>query len=222
MSDVSDPIFARIAARYDLINRILSLGQEKRWRAKGIDMLASGTVLDLGCGTGTTDFDGRVVVGLDPVIEMLALSKVRDRVVGVGEALPFKEGSLDAVFSGFVFRNLGSVDDTLAEIDRVLKPGSSAVVVDLARPRNGVLRFLHRSGTALLLPLVGLLFAGAPREYWYLHRSLDSLPPPETLFSGHALAAEHVWRMGLFGFVYGVRLRKLDQGRKTQNVERRT
>ena len=140
MSEVSDPIFARIAARYDLINRILSLGQEKRWRSRGIEMLGRGTVLDLGCGTGATDFEGRVVVGLDPVIEMLALSPVRDRVVGTGEALPFQDASLDAVFSGFVFRNLSSIDETLAEIDRVLKPGSSAVVVDLARPRNGVLR----------------------------------------------------------------------------------
>jgi demethylmenaquinone methyltransferase/2-methoxy-6-polyprenyl-1,4-benzoquinol methylase len=208
VSEVSDPIFARVAARYDLINRILSLGQEKSWRARGIDMLAPGRVLDLGSGTGATDFGQREVVGLDPVIEMLALSPVRDRVVGTGELLPFGEGSLDAVFSGFVFRNLSSVDATLAEIDRVLKPGSTAVVVDLARPRNGVLRILHRIGTAVLLPLVGLLFAGAPREYWYLHRSLDSLPPPETLFLGHTLTPEHVWRMGLFGFVYGVRLRK--------------
>jgi demethylmenaquinone methyltransferase / 2-methoxy-6-polyprenyl-1,4-benzoquinol methylase len=208
VSEVSDPIFARIAARYDLINGILSLGQEKRWRSRGIEMLGQGIVLDLGCGTGATDFDGRAVVGLDPVIEMLALSPVRDRVVGMGETLPFQEASLDSVFSGFVFRNLSSIDETLAEIDRVLKPGSTAVVVDLARPRNGLLRFLHRIGTALLLPIVGLLFAGAPREYWYLHRSLDSLPPPETLFQGHALTPEHIWRMGIFGFVYGVRLRK--------------
>jgi demethylmenaquinone methyltransferase / 2-methoxy-6-polyprenyl-1,4-benzoquinol methylase len=208
VSEVSDPIFARIAARYDLINRILSLGQEKRWRSRGIEMLGRGTVLDLGCGTGATDFEGRVVVGLDPVIEMLALSPVHDRVVGKGEALPFQDASLDAVFSGFVFRNLSSIDETLAEIDRVLKPGSSAVVVDLARPRSSVLRMLHRLGTAVLLPLVGLVFAGAPREYWYLHRSLDSLPPPETLFLGHALITEHVWRMGMFGFVYGVSLRK--------------
>ena len=215
MSEVSDPIFARIAARYDLINRILSLGQEKRWRSRGVEMLERGTVLDLGCGTGATDFEGRVVVGLDPVIEMLAMSPVRDRVVGTGEALPFQDASLDAVFSGFVFRNLSSIDETLAEIDRVLKQGSSAVVVDLARPRSGVLRMLHRLGTAVLLPLVGLLFAGAPREYWYLHRSLDSLPPPETLYMGHALIPEHIWRMGLFGFVYGVRLRKPDLEPKT-------
>ncbi len=210
MSEVSDPIFARIAARYDLINRILSLGQEERWRSRGIEMLGRGTVLDLGCGTGATDFEGRGVVGLDPVIEMLALSPVRDRVVGTGEALPFRDASLDAIFSGFVFRNLSSIEDTLSEIDRVLKPGSTAVVVDLTRPRSGVLRMLHRLGTAVLLPLVGLLFAGAPREYWYLHRSLDSLPPPENLFLGHALTPEHIWRMGMFGFVYGARLRKPD------------
>jgi demethylmenaquinone methyltransferase/2-methoxy-6-polyprenyl-1,4-benzoquinol methylase len=208
VSDVSDPIFARIAARYDLINRILSLGQERKWRARGIGMLEPGTVLDLGCGTGATDFEGREVVGLDPVIEMLALSPVRDRVVGVGETLPFRTGSLDGVFSGFVFRNLASIESTLNEIDRVLRPGAAVVVVDLTRPRNRVLRALHRIGTALLLPLVGLVFAGAPREYWYLHRSLDSLPPPETLFQGHTLTLEEVWRMGLFGFVYGARLRK--------------
>jgi demethylmenaquinone methyltransferase/2-methoxy-6-polyprenyl-1,4-benzoquinol methylase len=208
VSEVSDPIFARIAARYDLINRILSLGQEQKWRARGIDMLAPGTVLDLGCGTGATDFDGRAVVGLDPVIEMLSLSPVRSRVVGVGESLPLRDGSVDGVFSGFVFRNLSSVAETLGEIDRVLRPGSAAVVVDLARPRNGLLRVLHRIGTAVILPLVGLVFAGAPREYWYLHRSLDSLPPPERLFQGHRLIPEQTWRMGVFGFVYGVRLRK--------------
>jgi hypothetical protein len=82
------------------------------------------------------------------------------------------------------------------------------VIVDLARPRNPVLRWLHRLGTAVLLPLVGLVLAGAPREYWYLHRSLDSLPPPEVLYRETGMHLEDLWRMGLFGFVYGVRLRK--------------
>jgi demethylmenaquinone methyltransferase/2-methoxy-6-polyprenyl-1,4-benzoquinol methylase len=208
VSEVSDPIFARIAARYDRINRILSLGQERAWRRRGIEMLRPGTVLDLGCGTGDTDFVGRRVVGLDPVVEMLALSPIQERVVGIGEHLPFAAESFDGVFSGFVFRNLNSVDQTMNEMQRVLRPGCAAVVVDLSRPRKPVLRVLHRIGTALLLPIVGLLFAGAPREYWYLHKSLDSLLPPERLLAGHDLALEEVWRMGLFGFVYGARLRK--------------
>jgi len=208
VSEVSDPIFARIAARYDRINRILSLGQERAWRERGIAMLGPGVVLDLGCGTGDTDFGDRRVVGLDPVVEMLTLSPVAARVVGVGEHLPFGGSVFDGMFSGFVFRNLGSVDQTMEEVLRVLRPGSAAVVVDLSRPRNPVLRVLHRLGTAVLLPFVGLLFAGAPREYWYLHKSLDSLPPPEVLLAGHGLMLEEVWRSGLFGFVYGARLRK--------------
>ncbi len=208
MSEASDPIFARIARRYDRINSILSLGQEKKWRTIGVEMLEPGLVLDLGCGTGDTDFDGRPVVGLDPVVEMLALSPVPARVVGVGEQLPIRDDSLDGVFSAFVFRNLSSLDRTLDEIERVLKAGGSAVVIDLGRPTNPFLRFLHRLGTAIVLPLVGLVFARAPREYWYLHKSLDSLPQPEILYANRSLILEKGWRSGLFGFVYGVGLRK--------------
>jgi demethylmenaquinone methyltransferase/2-methoxy-6-polyprenyl-1,4-benzoquinol methylase len=208
VSEVSDPIFARIAKRYDRINRILSLGQEKKWRAVGVGMLEPGTVLDLGCGTGDTDFADRTVIGLDPVVEMLALSPVSARVVAVGEQIPIIDESVDGVFSGFVFRNLTSVDNTLREVERVLRPGAAAVVIDLGRPTNPLLRWLHRIGTAILLPLVGLLFAGAPGEYWYLHKTLDSLPPPEKLYEGRGLLLEEVWRSGVFGFVYGVRLRK--------------
>jgi len=208
VSEVSDPIFAKIARRYDRVNRILSLGQEKQWRAIGVEMLEPGLVLDLGCGTGDTDFDGREVIGLDPVSEMIALSPVSGRVVAVGEELPIRDESLDGVFSAFVFRNLTSVERTLGEIRRVLRPGASAVIVDLSRPENSALRFLHRIGTAIILPLVGLLFARAPKEYWYLHKSLDSLPPPKALYESGPLIVEEIWRSGVFGFVYGVRLRK--------------
>jgi demethylmenaquinone methyltransferase / 2-methoxy-6-polyprenyl-1,4-benzoquinol methylase len=208
VSEVSDPIFAKIARRYDRINRILSLGREQAWRATGVEMLEPGLVLDLGCGTGDTDFDGRPVIGLDPVFEMLALSTVPARVVGVGEQLPLRDESVEGVFSAFVFRNLASIDRTLEEMARVLQPGCSAVVIDLSRPQNRFLRFLHRLGSAIVLPLVGLLFARAPREYWYLNQTLDSLPPPEILFARRSLVLEEVWRTGLFGFVYGVRLIK--------------
>ena len=208
MSEASDLVFARIAARYDLINRLLSFGQERQWRRHGIEMLSPGRVLDLGSGTGRTDFEGRTVVGLDPVAEMLALSPILMRVAGVGESLPFRDESFDGVFSGFVFRNLTSVEETMAELRRVLRPGSAAVVVDLGRPKSAFLRQLHRAGTAIVLPLVGLFFAAALREYWYLHMTLDALPAPEVLLDGHGLVVEEVWRMGLFGFVYGARLRK--------------
>ena len=210
MSEVSDPIFARIARRYDLLNSILSFGQDQRWRRRAIAHLPPGWVLDLGSGTGAAEpvLAPRTTVAVDPVAEMLRLSPIEHRVVAVGEQLPFADESFDGVFSAFVFRNLTSIPDTLAEIHRVLVPGGVAAIVDLSRPTNPILALLHRLTTAIVLPIAGLLVARAPAEYWYLHRSLDSLPPPETLFADTPLNLEHVWRMGPLGFVYAATLRK--------------
>lgn len=197
-------VFSDIAGRYDRINRLLSLGRDRAWRERVLERLPPGRLLDLGAGTGAANrsLGDRRVVALDPAREMLALNGAPSRVVGVGERLPFRDGSFDAVFSAYVFRNLDSVPATLREIARVLRPGGKAGVVGLGRPRGAVARRFHRLGTATVLPLVGLL-AGAREEYTYLHRSLDSLPPAEELLAGGPLRLEAVWRMGLFGFVYG-------------------
>jgi len=202
-------VFARIARRYDLVNRILSLGKDGAWRRSAIDLLPPGRVLDLGGGTGAANeqFGDREVVALDPSPQMLGINRAPAGVVGIGECLPFAGGSFDAVFSAFVFRNLTSIPDALDEIARVLRPGGKAGIVDLGRPEGRLRRALHRVGTAVVLPAVGTL-AGAPREYWYLHRSLDKLPQPGELFAGRALHVERVWRMGPLGFVYGVLLHK--------------
>lgn len=208
---VQDPdlIFAKIARRYDLLNAIISFGRAQAWRRKGADELPDGRVLDLGSGTGAAAgvFGDREVVALDPVPEMLRLSPIPERVVGVGEDLPFEEGTFDGVFSAYVFRNLDSVDVTIAEVARVLRPGGRLVVVGLGRPRNRFLASLHRMGSAIVLPVVGAL-VGAAEEYRYLHRSLDKLPPPEEMFAGQPLRFDRVWRMGPLGFVYGVALTK--------------
>jgi demethylmenaquinone methyltransferase/2-methoxy-6-polyprenyl-1,4-benzoquinol methylase len=210
VSEQSDVIFGRIARRYDLVNRILSLGREQAWRESAARLLPAGRVLDLGSGTGSAApvLASREVFALDPVAAMLALSPIATRVVGVGEQLPFSSASFDGVFSAYVFRNLTSVEATLAEMYRVLRPGGAAAVVDLSRPTNRLARVIHRIGSAIVLPLAGLL-ARAPGEYWYLHRSLDKLPPPEILLGAGPLTLEKTWRMGPFGFVYGALLRKL-------------
>lgn len=212
MSAESDPIFARIARRYDLINRVLSFGQEQAWRRRGVEFLPPGKVLDLGSGTGAASevLGEREIVALDPVGPMLALSPIAARVVGVGEDLPFSSGSFDGVFSAYVFRNLTSIDETLSEVRRVLRPGGVAVVIDLGRPRNRTLAGLHRLGSAVFLPVAGLI-ARSPRDYWYLHRSLDKLAPVEELYAVTPLSLVTSWRMGMFGFVYGVVLRKSEK-----------
>ena len=205
VSETSDVIFAKVARRYDLINTILSLGREQSWRRRAVEHLPRGKVLDLGSGTGAAKevLGHRRVVALDPVVGMLRLSHLEGRVAAVGEALPFPDDTFEGVFSAFVFRNLTSIPDTLAEIERVLVPGGRAVIVDLTRPKDPVWRRLHRMGTAVVLPVVGGLVAGAADEYRYLHHSLDSLPPPERLFADGPLRVDDVWRMGMNGFVYG-------------------
>lgn len=202
-------VFSRIARRYDRLNSILSLGQDGAWRRRAIAYLPEGSVLDLGAGTGAanTDFGERVVTAIDPSIEMLSLNNA-GRVVGIGEHLPFGDGTFDGVLSAFVFRNLTSVAETLDEIHRVLRPGGVAAIVDLGRPQSAWKRVLHRAGTAVVLPLAGLT-VGALGEYRYLHRSLDSLPQPRVLYADAPMRIEHLWRMGPLGFVYGVVLKKV-------------
>ena len=209
MSEQSDAIFARIARRYDLINTLLSAGRDQAWRRSAVERLPPGRLLDLGSGTGVAApvFGDRQVVALDPVREMLSLSSISHRVAAVGESLPFPDASFDSVFSAFVFRNLTSIDRTLAEVHRVLRPGGMAAVVDLGRPSHPLARSISRLGTAVTLPLAGLI-ARAPADYWYLHQSLDKLPPPEELYAQIPLRLGSVWRMGLFGFVYGALLHK--------------
>lgn len=204
----SREVFSRIARRYDRLNRVLSLGRDGAWRRRAIAHLPPGRVLDLGAGTGAAnrEFGDREVVALDPVVEMLSLNGAV-RVGGVGERLPFRDGSFDGVFSAYVFRNLDSIPDALAEIRRVLRPGGAAAIVDLGRPEPAWKRVLHRMGTAIVLPVAGAT-VGAVSEYWYLHRSLDSLPQPQDLYADAPLEVERIWRMGPFGFVYGVILRK--------------
>lgn len=208
-SRTPDAVFAKIADRYDRLNRILSLGRDQAWRRAVADRLPPGRLLDLGSGTGAALplFGDRETAVLDPVAEMLDRNPAAWRVEGMGERLPFADGSFDAVFSAYTMRNLDSAPEVLEETARVLRPGGQAGIVDLGRPPRRALASLHRAGTAVLLPLAGAVI-GAGREYRYLHRSLDRFPPPEELYAGGPLRMSDLWRMGPLGFVYGVILTK--------------
>ena len=205
-----DRIFSRIHRRYDRCNRLLSFGRDQAWRKRGTDQLPDGMVLDLGAGTGvaTSLFrPSQRIVALDPAWTMLSVNPAPHRVVGKGESLPFADDSFDGVWSAFVFRNLESVGKALDEAARVLRPGGVMVVVDAGRPIGRLARAVHRLGTAVVSPLVGIV-AGAVREYWYFHRSMDKLAHPEEMFGNGPLRIDRLWRMGPLGGVYGVKLIK--------------
>ena len=202
-------IFRDIADRYDRLNAILSLGQDQQWRQTVVSRLPQGRVLDLGAGTGAANpiLAPREIVALDPAVEMLAFNDAPARVVSVGECLPFADEAFDAVFSAYVFRNLDSVDGTMEEIARVLKPGGMAGIVDLGRPTGSIASRVHRAGTAVVLPLAGMSI-GAREEYAYLHHTLDKHPPPEVLLADTPLRLVDTWRLGPMSFVWAALLEK--------------
>ena len=202
-------VFKDIADRYDRLNAILSLGQDQKWRQTVASRLPQGRLLDLGAGTGAANpiFAPREIVALDPAIEMLEVNDASARVVSVGESLPFADETFDAVFSAYVFRNLDSVDRTMSEIARVLRPGGMAGIVDLGRPSGKVTSRVHRAGTAVVLPLAGMSI-GAREEYVYLHHTLDKHAPPEELLASTPLELVDTWRLGPMSFVWAALLKK--------------
>ena len=202
-------VFKDIADRYDRLNAVLSLGQDQKWRDTVVSRLPRGRVLDLGAGTGAANaiLEPREIVALDPAPEMLGLNDASGRVVAVGEKLPFEDETFDAVFSAYVFRNLDSVDVTMREVARILKPGGMAGIVDLGRPTGSVSKRIHRAGTSVVLPLAGMT-VGAREEYVYLHHTLDKHAPPEELLANTPLELRDTWRLGPMGFVWAALLQK--------------
>ena len=190
-------MFDKIARRYDLLNRILSLGIDQRWRRRAVEALHLGEgdrVLDL--ATGTCDLaillarrhPSLHTTGLDGSEQMLAVGRqklgragVADRVslvTGDAQALPFAEGSFDVVTMAFGIRNVPDRPRALAEIARVLRPGGRVAILELSEPDSGRLAPIARFHLHTVVPLVGGLLSGMP-EYRYLQRSIAAFPPAE-------------------------------------------
>jgi len=189
-------MFSGIAKRYDLLNHLLSGNVDKRWRrivaTRVRDKLSgSARVLDVACGTGDlalTLFEntGARVVGTDfcrPMLE-IAADKTAQRVPlieGDALALPFRDGSFEAVTIAFGLRNLASVEGGLAELRRVLKPGGWVAVLEFSRPANAMLRPVFSLYFTKVLPLMGGLISGSRYAYSYLPASVQKFPDQEQL-----------------------------------------
>jgi demethylmenaquinone methyltransferase / 2-methoxy-6-polyprenyl-1,4-benzoquinol methylase len=193
----SGEMFDAIAARYDLLNRIMSLGLDRGWRRRAVDALALGArsrVLDL--ATGTADlavaiarrYPDATVLGVDPSRGMLAEGErkiaeagLEGRIslrVGDAEALPLEDASVDGVAIAFGIRNVPDRSKALAEMARVTRPGGRIVILELSEPRAGVMGFFARTYVHEIVPRVGALLSGA-KEYRYLQRSIAAFPSAE-------------------------------------------
>lgn len=200
-------MFASIARRYDLLNRLLSLGLDQRWRAALVGRLpplaAGERVLDLCTGTGDVAFALRqalpahvVVLGADFCEEMVALAPGKQRpgghpswLVGDALALPFPDRSFGAVSVAFGLRNVQDTDGGLHEMARVLRPGGRLLVLEFSRPENRLFAPFYRLYLFRILPVVGRLLSGSRIDaYRYLPESVWAWPTPPELASRMAAA----------------------------------
>lgn len=187
-------MFDRIAHRYDLLNRLLSLGRDVAWRKRVSKYLPNRpdlSVLDLATGTADLlisihDHSGRVAagVGIDMAGKMLdiARTKISGRklqhtlsvVHGDATRLPFKDGSFDAVTIAFGIRNFTDVPAGLEEMLRVLKDDSKALILEFSLPGNWFVRKLYLFYFRYILPLIGSIISGDSYAYRYLNRTVET------------------------------------------------
>jgi len=190
-------MFDRIAPRYDLMNRLMSGGLDRRWRrlaAAAADVSLGSRALDVCTGTGDLAFElaRRVgapgaVTGVDFSEQMLERARAKGATNGSSVdfqqadalELPFPDDAFDAATVAFGARNLADLDRGLAEMARVVRPGGTVVVLDITTPRR--LRALHGLWFDRLVPRVGALVGRDGAAYGYLPASAKRFPQPEAL-----------------------------------------
>lgn len=221
-------IFSEIAPRYDLLNHVLSLNIDRRWRRKAVDHLdwvrePRGTFLDACAGTydlaleltAREAFRGRVVASdfAQPMLVQGA-GKVQGEpvsaVCGDSLRLPFPDGFFAGATVGFGVRNLAELGRGLAELHRVLAPGARLVVLEFTTPPNPLVRAGYHFYFHRVLPLVGRIVSGHPWAYTYLPNSVREFPGPrelEEMFSeaGFRQTGHQLLTFGIAAIHWGVR-----------------
>ncbi|MEU4679135.1 demethylmenaquinone methyltransferase [Micromonospora sp. NPDC023737] len=206
-------MFDGVAERYDLANRIISFGQDARWRRAtraALCLRPGERVLDVGAGTGVSTEElarsGAFAVGADLSTGMLKVGRrVRPAVPLVaGDALrlPFPDGSFDAVTISFALRNVVDLDAALREFARVVRPGGRLVVCECSHPTNRAFRTLYLAHLLRAVPMVTRWVSSNPDAYVYLIESIRAWPNQPDL--AKRIAASGWQRVGWHNLSGGV------------------
>ena len=182
-------MFDRIAPVYDVMNHVMTMGLDRRWRriTAGAVVQPGARVLDACCGTGdlavAAEHDGGIVTGLDFSAEMLVRARRKsgsiEWIEGDMLALPFADGSFDVVTVGFGVRNVDDLRAGLVELRRVLRPGGRLAILEITQPR-GPLKPFFSLWFDRIVPLLGRVLPGG-KAYTYLPASVRRFPGAEDL-----------------------------------------
>ena len=197
-------MFARIASRYDLMNRLMTFGQDRFWRREVIRWaslsLSKPVILDLGGGTGDLGLEAvqrhpsTISIEADFTLEMMRVGRERPGASALHWSaadalrLPFPDDTFDTVVSGFLLRNIIDLPLALREQVRVLKPGGRMVALDTTRPRKHLLTPLVRCYMHQIIPLIGRVISGQTDAYIYLPTSSEDFLSAEELVAQMAAA----------------------------------
>jgi demethylmenaquinone methyltransferase / 2-methoxy-6-polyprenyl-1,4-benzoquinol methylase len=190
-----EQMFDHIAPRYDLLNRVLSLGIDVWWRRKALsylEPLQPKKLLDVATGTADVALTAAKmlkperIIGIDIANQMLDLGRVKIREKGLesmiiletgdSEQLRFDDNYFDAVTVAFGVRNFEHLEKGLAEMYRVLRPGGRAVVLEFSKPNIFPFKQLYNAYFKYVLPLIGRLTSRDTRAYTYLFESVQAFP----------------------------------------------
>lgn len=193
-------MFAGIAERYDVLNHVLSLNIDKRWRRLVADELRNtlndpgAVILDVACGTGDLSLElnrkaKAKIVGTDFCRPMLSVAQGKTLATKAqipyleadAMRLPFPDGKFDAVTIAFGLRNLPNFENGLRELNRVLKPGGKLTVLECSHPPLPVFRQVYSFYFNRILPRIGGLVSGSSGAYRYLPNSVSTFPEQQAL-----------------------------------------
>lgn len=188
-------MFNRIAPYYDLLNRVLSLGIDRSWRTKAINLLKDEhpkMILDVATGTADVALEtARLlnpthITGIDISTQMLDIGRQKiqarglDKIIQLQEAdsenIPFADNTFDAITVAFGVRNFEHLDKGLSEMLRVLKPGGKAIILEFSRPTLFPFKQLFHFYFKNILPAIGKLSSKDPKAYQYLYESVQVFP----------------------------------------------